>query len=170
MNPQVVVIGGGISGLACAYRFWQLGVPVILLEADDRVGGLVGTVELDGFLFETGPQSFQGTDSVLDLVRELGLEVDLCQADPRAPRYVVRHGRLRELPMSPQGVLRSQATPTSFADRSPDKDDNNLRSWVASSMLCIIASGGSPPGKRDVRSLRKPISDEPLNIRHHIPN
>ena len=107
MNPQVVVIGGGISGLACAYRFWQLGVPVILLEADDRVGGLVGTVELDGFLFETGPQSFQGTDSVLDLVRELGLEVDLCQADPRAPRYVVRHGRLRELPMSPQGVLRS---------------------------------------------------------------
>src|SRR5271154_2897447 len=107
MNPQVVVIGGGISGLACAYRLWQLGVPVTLLEADDRVGGLIGTVELEGFLFETGPQSFQGTDSVLDLIRELGLEVDLCQADPRAPRYVVRRGRLEKLPMSPQAVLRS---------------------------------------------------------------
>jgi protoporphyrinogen/coproporphyrinogen III oxidase len=107
MSQQVVVIGGGISGLACAYRLWQLGVPVALLEADDRTGGLIGTVEQEGFLFETGPQSFQGTDSVLDLVRELGLEVDLCQADPRAPRYVMRHGRLQELPMSPQAVLRS---------------------------------------------------------------
>lgn len=107
MNPQVVVIGGGISGLACAYRLWQLGVPVTLLEADDRVGGLISTVEQEGFLFETGPQSFQGTDSVLDLIRELGLEVDLCQADPQAPRYVVRRGRLEKLPMSPQAVLRS---------------------------------------------------------------
>src|SRR5277367_1224586 len=107
MNPQVVVIGGGISGLACAYRLWQLGVPVTLLEADDHVGGLIGTVEQEGFLFETGPQSFQGTDSVLDLIRELGLEVDLCQADPQAPRYVVRRGRLEKLPMSPQAVLRS---------------------------------------------------------------
>ncbi len=107
MNPQVVVIGGGISGLACAYRFWQLGVPVTLLEADERAGGLIGTVEQEGFLFETGPQSFQGTDSALDLVRELGLEVDLCQADPHAPRYVMRHGRLQQLPMTPQAVLRS---------------------------------------------------------------
>jgi protoporphyrinogen/coproporphyrinogen III oxidase len=107
MSPQVVVIGGGISGLACAYRLWQLGVPVTLLEADERAGGLIGTVEQEGFLFETGPQSFQGTDSALDLVRELGLESDLCQADPRAPRYVMRQGRLQELPMSPQAVLRS---------------------------------------------------------------
>ena len=107
MNPQVVVIGGGISGLACAYRLWQLGVPVTLLEAEERAGGLIGTVEQDGFLFETGPQSFQGTDSALDLVRELGLEVDLCQANPQAPRYVMRHGRLQQLPMSPQAVLRS---------------------------------------------------------------
>ena len=107
MNPQVVVIGGGISGLACAYRLWQLGVPVTLLEADERVGGLIGTVEQDGFLFETGPQSFQGTDSVLDLVRELGLEGDLCQADPQAPRYVLRRGKLRKVPMSPQAMLRS---------------------------------------------------------------
>ena len=34
----------------------------MLLEAAERVGGLIGTVEQDGFLFETGPQSFQGTE------------------------------------------------------------------------------------------------------------
>jgi oxygen-dependent protoporphyrinogen oxidase len=105
MNTQVVVIGGGISGLACAYRLWQLGVPVTLLEAEERPGGLIGTVEQDGFLFETGPQSFQGTDSMLDLVRELGIENDLYQADARAPRYVLRNGRLEKVPMSPQALL-----------------------------------------------------------------
>jgi protoporphyrinogen/coproporphyrinogen III oxidase len=107
MKTQVAVIGGGISGLACAYRLWQLGIPVTLLEAEERAGGLIGSVEQDGFLFETGPQSFQGTDSVLDLVRELGLEVDLCQADTRAPRYVLRNGRLVKVPMTPQAILGS---------------------------------------------------------------
>ena len=36
---QVVVVGGGISGLACAFRLMQIGVQVTLLEAADRVGG-----------------------------------------------------------------------------------------------------------------------------------
>ena len=107
MNTQVAVIGGGISGLACAYRLFTLGVPVILLEAEERVGGLIETVEQNGFLFETGPQSFQGIDTVLDLVRDIGLENHLEQADPRAPRYVLRRGRLEKIPMSPQAILAS---------------------------------------------------------------
>jgi len=105
MNTQVAVIGGGISGLACAYRLFQLGVPVTLLEAEEHPGGLIGTVEQDGFLFETGPQSFQGIDSLLDLVRDIGLESHLEQANPRAPRYVLRHGKLEKIPMSPQSML-----------------------------------------------------------------
>jgi oxygen-dependent protoporphyrinogen oxidase len=107
MNTQVAVIGGGISGLACAYRLFTLGVPVVLLEADERVGGLIGTVEQDGFLFETGPQSFQGIDTILDLVRDVGLENHLEHADPRAPRYVLRGGKLEKVPMSPQALLAS---------------------------------------------------------------
>ncbi len=101
----VAVIGGGISGLACAYRLKKLGVPVILLEASPRVGGLIETVEKDGFLFESGPQSFQGTETLLGLIRDLGIEDELCKADPGAPRYVLRQGRLRKIPMSPQAML-----------------------------------------------------------------
>jgi len=104
---QVVVIGGGISGLACAFRLQQLGSPVTLLEATDSAGGLIGTSTQDGFLFETGPQSFQGTDAMLDLVRELGIEADLCTADPRAPRYILRHGKLQKVPMTPQAIVSS---------------------------------------------------------------
>jgi protoporphyrinogen/coproporphyrinogen III oxidase len=78
-----------------------------LLEANDRAGGLIGTVENNGFLFESGPQSFQGTETVLSLIRDLGIEGDLCKADPRAPRFVLRRGQLRKIPMAPQGFLTS---------------------------------------------------------------
>jgi oxygen-dependent protoporphyrinogen oxidase len=104
---HAIVIGAGISGLACAYRLKQLGIGVTLLEAQERAGGLIGTVKKDGFLFESGPQSFQGTDSLLHLIRELGIEGELQQADPRASRYILRDGRLQKIPMSPQGLLAS---------------------------------------------------------------
>jgi oxygen-dependent protoporphyrinogen oxidase len=107
-NPrQVIVIGGGISGLACAYGLKQLGIPVTLLEASARVGGLVGSVRRDGFLFESGPQSFQGTEALLELVRELGIESELQRADPRAPRFVYLRGRLQKIPMTPQALMAS---------------------------------------------------------------
>lgn len=102
---QVVVVGGGISGLACAYRLNKSGVPAMLLEATGRVGGLVGTVEKEGFLFETGPQSFQGTETLSALFRELGIDGELVEADPRAPRFVFRGGRLHKIPMSPQALF-----------------------------------------------------------------
>jgi len=104
---QAIVIGAGISGLACAYRLKRLGIGVTLLEAQERAGGLIGTVKKDGFLFESGPQSFQGTDALLNLIRELEIEGELQQADPRAPRYILRAGRLQKIPMSPQGLLAS---------------------------------------------------------------
>jgi oxygen-dependent protoporphyrinogen oxidase len=107
-NPtRVAVIGAGISGLACAYGLQQAGVDVALLESSDRVGGLIDTVEKDGLVFEAGPQSFQGTDELLELIRELGIESELQKADPRAPRYVFLHGHLRKIPMSPQALLTS---------------------------------------------------------------
>jgi len=106
-SAPVIVIGGGISGLACAYRLRRLGLPVTLLESKDRIGGLVGTVERDGFLFDTGPQSFQGTSILMDLIRELGLEDKLQTANPQAARFVLAHGKLREIPMSPKAFLTS---------------------------------------------------------------
>jgi len=106
-SKHVTIIGGGISGLACAYRLKELGLAVSLLEAGDRVGGLVGTVRKDGFLFESGPQSFLGTEEILDLIAKLGIASELLEADPRAPRFILRHGRLQKVPMSPPGLLTS---------------------------------------------------------------
>lgn len=100
-----VVIGGGVSGLACAYRLKKFGMPVTLVEASPHVGGLIQTVAKDGFLFESGPQSFQGTETLLGLIHDLGIDDELCKADPRAPRFVLQRGQLRKIPMSPQAIL-----------------------------------------------------------------
>jgi oxygen-dependent protoporphyrinogen oxidase len=104
---KVAVIGAGISGLACAYRMQQLGLDVTVYESNSAAGGMIDSVEKDGLLFEAGPQSFQGTPALLELIRELGLESQLQNADPRAPRYVLLHGHLRKIPMSPQALLAS---------------------------------------------------------------
>ena len=85
-DPQgVTVIGAGISGLACAYRLQQMGIATTVVESSDRAGGVIETENTEGFLFESGPQSFQGSEQLLKLIRELGLESELQFADSRAP-------------------------------------------------------------------------------------
>jgi len=102
---QTIVIGGGISGLACAYRLRQAGIPVLLLEQAERVGGVIASFEQDGFLFELGPQSFLGTERLLELIGSLQLNSELLRANPRAPRFVLAGGRLHRVPMSPAALL-----------------------------------------------------------------
>ena len=101
---QVIVIGGGISGLCCAYRLRELGASVTLLEASDRVGGMIHTVERDGFLFELGPQSFLTTDLLRNLISSLNLDSESLAADPKLPRYILKKSRLQAAPLSPGGL------------------------------------------------------------------
>lgn len=101
----VVVIGGGISGLACAYRLRQAGIPSVLLDAGSRVGGVISTKEIDGFLFELGPQSFLSTEPLLKLIEAVGLKDDLLRADSRAPRYILLGGQLVPAPLAPPSLL-----------------------------------------------------------------
>jgi protoporphyrinogen/coproporphyrinogen III oxidase len=138
-TKTAVVIGGGISGLACAYRLKKLGLPVALLEASPRVGGLVESVEKDGFLFESGPQSFQGTETLLGLIHDLGIEDELRKADPGAPRYVLRQGKLRKVPMSPQAILttsllsagtRWKVVSEPFRRTRPPNDEESVADFV----------------------------------------
>jgi oxygen-dependent protoporphyrinogen oxidase len=101
----VIVIGGGISGLACAYHLQQAGIPVRVLESASRPGGVIATEEKNGFLFELGPQSFLCTEPLIRLVDTLGLKDQLLRANPRAPRYILVGGRLVPAPIAPPALL-----------------------------------------------------------------
>lgn len=62
MNPQpekkVVIIGAGPAGLTAAYELCKAGVPSVVLEKDDVVGGISRTVNYKGFLFDIGGHRF----------------------------------------------------------------------------------------------------------------
>jgi len=104
-SPNILVIGGGISGLACAYRLQKQGFAVRLLEANQRFGGVLNTVEQDGFRFDVGPQSFLANPAISELIEELGLSDELLKADPRAPRYILLRGKLIPAPLGPGSFL-----------------------------------------------------------------
>ncbi|MEM1063533.1 MAG: FAD-dependent oxidoreductase, partial [Planctomycetota bacterium] len=55
-EPPVVVVGAGVAGLTCAKVLHEAGVPVVVLEASDGVGGRVRTDEVDGFKLDRGFQ------------------------------------------------------------------------------------------------------------------
>jgi oxygen-dependent protoporphyrinogen oxidase len=99
------VIGAGISGLACAFRLRQLGIPVLILEASAKAGGVISTVRRNGFLFEGGPQCPRFPKSVWTLIRELGLQEEFIAGDSRAKRYILRNGELHQAPFSAGGLL-----------------------------------------------------------------
>jgi protoporphyrinogen/coproporphyrinogen III oxidase len=101
-SMRVIVIGAGISGLACAIRLAEGGCDVSVIEQAGRAGGVIASTSRNGFLFELGPQSFQLTPALAELVRAAGLENRLESAPARAPRYVFAGGRLRPIPMGPQ--------------------------------------------------------------------
>jgi protoporphyrinogen/coproporphyrinogen III oxidase len=104
-TEKVVIIGAGISGLACAFRLKQCGVLPLVLEAGDRPGGVIATTRKDGFLFEAGPQSPRFSPSVWSLLRDLSLESEFLPGDPKAKRYIFRNGRLHRAPFSPLDLL-----------------------------------------------------------------
>ncbi|HKW34218.1 MAG TPA: protoporphyrinogen oxidase [Candidatus Acidoferrum sp.] len=107
-TERVVVIGAGISGLACAHRLKQLGLRPRVLEATERPGGKIATVRKDGFLFETGPQFPRFPSHVWQLVRDLNLGGEFVAGDPKAKRYIFRNDRLHLAPFSPGGLITTQ--------------------------------------------------------------
>ena len=103
---RVVIIGGGITGLAAAHRVLERSfesgrqVQLTLLEAGSRVGGIFQTQERDGFLLEHGPDSFiSEKPAALELARRLDLEPHLIETNENYRRsFVVKHGRLLPVP------------------------------------------------------------------------
>src|SRR5260370_184278 len=104
-SVPAIVVGGGISGLACAYALRKAGVDAQVLETSPRAGGVIGSEVRDGFLLELGPQSFSGTAALRSLCTELGIADQLVEAPARAPRYVLIDGTLPAVPLNPASML-----------------------------------------------------------------
>lgn len=79
-GKKVLIVGGGLAGLACAHRLHAAGVRPMVFERSDGIGGRVRTDEVDGFLLDRGFQVF------LDAYPEAGDLLDKAKLDLRAFR------------------------------------------------------------------------------------
>ena len=104
-RPRVVIVGGGISGLATAHymrRRLGAGVQLTLVEGGMQLGGKVATQEFSGHLVDTGPDALLvRAPKMAALLADLGLD-DQTVAPAVQGAYVWSRGRLRRLP---QGTL-----------------------------------------------------------------
>ncbi|WP_409341718.1 protoporphyrinogen oxidase [Paenibacillus sp. MBLB4367] len=103
---QVVVVGGGISGLSSAFYVKKLfaekriPVNVTIVEKSGTIGGKIHTLRQDGFVIEKGPDSFLARKTpILDITRELGLEDELTATNPKGKQsYILHKGKLHPMP------------------------------------------------------------------------
>ena len=143
MSPtRVAVVGGGISGLAAAYRLRRLLGPaaeITLFEGSRRLGGALCTVGLAGLALDVGAEAFLvRRPEAAGLVEELGLRGQLAHPTPAAPT-VRAGGRTAALPtrtvlglpgavtdvaglLSEQGMARVAAEPTTALRWEPGQD------------------------------------------------
>jgi oxygen-dependent protoporphyrinogen oxidase len=108
---RVVIAGGGIAGLATAFAINRRGpdVEVLVLERSGRTGGNIRTEQIDGYTCESGPDGFlDNAPATLKLVDALGLRPRLLpSSDSARKRYILRRGRLHEVPTTPGAFVRT---------------------------------------------------------------
>jgi oxygen-dependent protoporphyrinogen oxidase len=151
VHAHVVVIGGGIAGLAAAWRLEQLSpaISVTLIEAEPRLGGWIRTEHWGEVIIEHGPDSWVASKpAATELARALGLESEIIGLRAgQAETSIMHDGRLLPLPsglslvvptrlrplltsplLSPLGKLRLLAE--YFVPPRLDEDDESLASFV----------------------------------------
>jgi protoporphyrinogen oxidase len=137
-NPQTtLVLGGGPAGLTAGYLLGKAGRDVVVLEAEDQVGGLAKTVEVDGYRFDLGGHRFFTKSVEVDTLwhEVLGEEFLL---RPRMSR-IFWNNRYLDYPLrgpdvikklGPVELARCMASYLRAAARR-NKVDNSLEDWVS---------------------------------------
>ncbi len=146
---RVTIIGAGVSGLACAYRLLELSkeknIPLELniLDAGEKAGGTLSSVEENGFLMEEGPDCFiTEKPAALELCKKLGLEDQLIKTNQSLKQsFILKGTKLHPIPegfyllapsrlmplmttslLSPMGKIRAALEPLIKVRRDPQDE------------------------------------------------
>jgi len=146
-RADVVVVGGGIAGLAATLALQEAGRDALLLESSPRYGGVIRTETTGGFVIEAGPDSILAQKPEgLALCRALGLADRLVPTNPEARTIFVLHrGRLHPLP---EGMMLAVPTRIGPFLRS------GLFSWPGKLRmgLDLVRPGGGPAEDESIAS------------------
>ena len=165
-GKRVVVIGGGVAGLATAALLASRGHSVDLLEKNDELGGRVGSLERDGFRFDTGaswylmPEVFDHFFALLGTTTEA--ELDLTVLDPSYRVFFEDHPDPVDLSPDParNRALFESIEPgagarlDAYLDSAQDTYDIALRRFLYSSFDSPTAFTHTDVLRRSARLLR----------------
>ena len=90
-NYDVIIIGGGISGLFTGYKLLNTGLKILIIESSSRLGGRIHTLYKKKLQYESGAARFHSTHTkLLTLINELDLMEDIIDLDDNI-KYILRN-------------------------------------------------------------------------------
>ena len=141
-NYDVIIIGGGLSGLTVAnfLQKYQPEASVVILEQDTRAGGAIQSFHQDGFLAEWGAHGFlDNVEASRELLQDTGLAQEAQKAHlDKFVRYICLNGKLNLIPQNPQKIIASHlislpAKLRVLADlwKKPKRQEQTVGQWAA---------------------------------------
>ncbi len=116
-QTDIIILGAGLTGLTCAHYLAKKKHNFLVVDRQTKVGGVIGTVKDDGFVYETGPNTgVISHPEVADLFDDLKADLTHELADEKAEkRYVLKNGKWEALP---SGLIGGVLTPLfTFRDK-----------------------------------------------------
>ncbi len=135
---DVVIIGAGVTGLALGRRLANEGKNVVVLEADERVGGPIRSLKTSGLVVECGPQALRVTEHTITALEELSMQDRIVEGSAAVnTRFILWDGKLRPVPRAlldrsffkKRELLRMMAEPM-IARRDPPRPDESAFDFV----------------------------------------
>ncbi|MBU3914977.1 protoporphyrinogen oxidase [bacterium] len=139
---DVVIAGAGLSGLSIAH-FLKKSRPdleILVVEKTSRAGGVIQSMNKDGFLAEWGPHGFlNNVEESKELLTDLGLMDEALLAPLKQfKRYICLDGKLKQIPQSPLKIISSDIMPffskvRVLADlwKKPRSEEQTVADWTA---------------------------------------
>jgi oxygen-dependent protoporphyrinogen oxidase len=108
IHKDITIIGAGITGLTLAYYLKNKGFNVAVLDKAENVGGVIHTLEKNGFLFETGPNTgVLSNPELAELFEDLeNVELETANEDSKK-RWIMKKNRFRAIPSGLIGGIRT---------------------------------------------------------------
>jgi oxygen-dependent protoporphyrinogen oxidase len=105
-NVDITIIGAGLTGLTLAWYLKRAGKKVLLLDRNNRAGGVIETVHDQGFIFEKGPNTgVIGTTEIVELFNDLKVSIQVEVPDAASKnRWVWKQGKWHALPSGHKGI------------------------------------------------------------------
>lgn len=107
IETDIVIIGGGLTGLTLAHQLKKQNKKFVLLEKNERIGGVIKSVKTNDFIFEQGPSTgILNNEYVLDLFNDLKDHCQLQRAGKEvSKRYILKNGKWQAMPMGPVSAI-----------------------------------------------------------------